>query len=537
MKMLKYQIILPLALVSISYGVQSLKINSQSVEEVIIKLGETVTVEVISDDASNYLDTIGFDYCTSLGNFVHIETKPAAGNYSNAWEITDPNFCGWYVYANELFGGPTPGVHFVLQYTAQQVGQVDLKLYDGAVSNLIDSVSITIIPAEITCSFKYQGRLIDDGHGTDDTYDFQFRLFDSPTGGNQVGLDVDVADVNVMDGYFTVELDFGCESAQGDDVWLDIGVRPGSEVSSYTYLSPRQQLTPAPYSAYARTSAFAVSSVTGIGTSNYIPKFDDSKVLGNSVVFQSAGNVGISTTEPYGKLQIDADMTGAGSQLVLRSTDAPANGGNWGFRANQSGFSLKNYSDTFSSAGSVFYIGRTGMAIERICFPVDVNVGITDTFPDAKLEVSAYGGSADLFMLSSNNNTDGDIMVVKNDGSVGIGNTNPSTKLDVEGVVQAHGFDTGDITFRKNGKVLWRMFEEEDGLYLEQTDTGKVFKILLEEKDDDTPNIKDLSSHIRKLSEENKLMRKQIESLETMISQLSSNSHKVDVMKSKSVQE
>jgi hypothetical protein len=33
-------------------------------------------------------------------------------------------------------------------------------------------------------------------------------------------------------------------------------------------------------------------------------------------------------------------------------------------------------------------------------------------------------------------------------------------------VMQAHGYYTGDIVFQKDGNKLWRMFEDEDGLYL-----------------------------------------------------------------------
>jgi hypothetical protein len=73
------------------------------------------------------------------------------------------------------------------------------------------------------------------------------------------------------------------------------------------------------------------------------------------------------------------------------------------------------------------------------------------------------------------------LSVVKADGSIGIGTPDPEYKLDVEGTVQAHDFITGDITFRKDGKKLWRMFEDEKGLYVENLSTGKTSKVFLEE--------------------------------------------------------
>jgi len=51
-------------------------------------------------------------------------------------------------------------------------------------------------------------------------YDFQFKLFDdvNVVDGNQVGSYVNIADVEVIDGYFTVELDFGSEVFDGSSV-------------------------------------------------------------------------------------------------------------------------------------------------------------------------------------------------------------------------------------------------------------------------------------------------------------------------------
>jgi hypothetical protein len=74
-------------------------------------------------------------------------------------------------------------------------------------------------------------------------------------------------------------------------------------------------------------------------------------------------------------------------------------------------------------------------------------------------------------------------------GTIGIGTRNPNSnpvgltphlKLDVSGRIRAHAFDVGDIIFRKEGEALWRMFEDEDGLHLEELRTGLVSRVFLE---------------------------------------------------------
>lgn len=111
-------------------------------------------------------------------------------------------------------------------------------------------------------SFTYQGRLIDADQAADGLYDFQFKLFDAVSGGDKLGSDVNKADVDVIDGYFTVELDFG-NVFDGSARWLEIGVRPGdqNDPNVYTTLDPRQKITPVPYALKAR-------GVTGMDANN-----------------------------------------------------------------------------------------------------------------------------------------------------------------------------------------------------------------------------------------------------------------------------
>ena len=107
--------------------------------------------------------------------------------------------------------------------------------------------------APLGTGFTYQGHLYDNNDLADSFYDFHFRLYDSNSGSGQIGSDVNVFGIDVIDGYFTVQLDFGSSVFDGNAVWLEIGVRPGdqNDPNVYTSLMPRQELTPAPYALYA----------------------------------------------------------------------------------------------------------------------------------------------------------------------------------------------------------------------------------------------------------------------------------------------
>jgi hypothetical protein len=99
--------------------------------------------------------------------------------------------------------------------------------------------------------FTYQGFLTDGGSAAAGSYDLQFLLYDAALGGTQIGGSVHLEDVAVVDGLFTVQLDFGLAAFTGEARWLQIGVRPGDSTAAFTSLSPRQPLTATPYALYA----------------------------------------------------------------------------------------------------------------------------------------------------------------------------------------------------------------------------------------------------------------------------------------------
>lgn len=99
-------------------------------------------------------------------------------------------------------------------------------------------------------AFTYQGHLNDGGNPANGEYDFQFILYNASSGGSQVGSVVAKDNVAVANGLFSVALNFG-GVFDGTGLWLDVAVRPGTSTGAYTILSPRQEITPAPYALYA----------------------------------------------------------------------------------------------------------------------------------------------------------------------------------------------------------------------------------------------------------------------------------------------
>lgn len=124
-------------------------------------------------------------------------------------------------------------------------------------------------PQTVGRAFTYQGRLDNNGAPANGVYDFEFALFDSGTAGNQLGATVALNGVNVVNGVFTVQLDFGNPFWQ-QQTYLEVRVRQ-SGGGSFTTLTPRQLLTAAPVaSSLPGVYVDQASQFVGIGRSTRI---------------------------------------------------------------------------------------------------------------------------------------------------------------------------------------------------------------------------------------------------------------------------
>ena len=117
-----------------------------------------------------------------------------------------------------------------------------------------------------TTTFTYQGKLSDTGSPTTN-YDFEFRLWDALTGGNLLATQAH-ANVPVTNGLFSVKVDLGSSFSSGAPRYLEIAVK-NVGAGSFTILSPRQQITSAPYNIRSLSAANA-DQLGGISASGFI---------------------------------------------------------------------------------------------------------------------------------------------------------------------------------------------------------------------------------------------------------------------------
>ena len=117
-----------------------------------------------------------------------------------------------------------------------------------------------------TTSLTYQGNLTSAGSPANGSFDFEFALFDSQSGGSQLGPTLIRTGVDVSSGIFSVQLDFGSQFP-GANRFLEIRVRSAGG-GALTVLSPRQPFTSAPYAIRSLSSANAVTAQTATNSQN-----------------------------------------------------------------------------------------------------------------------------------------------------------------------------------------------------------------------------------------------------------------------------
>lgn len=297
-------------------------------------------------------------------------------------------------------------------------------------------------------AFTYQGRLDDNGQPANGTYDFEFRVGDSPVGGLQIGSAVTVGDVVVTDGLFTVQLDFGMTPFNGADRWLNVGVRAGNSVGAYTSLAPRQQFTVTPYALYAMNTYWAAN--------------------GNNISNTNSGFVGIGrSSAATGSEIFGLQYNNAGYGGMYIQSSSASGTPFYGYRTGNGTATMWTYYDGDTDSWYVYNGG------DRLTVDGNGNVGIGDTTPDARLDVATADGhaivasttAASSYGVSGSGTTAGVYGVSgASNGSGVLGVDNTSSGTGVQGESSGNG-GAGVVGYGNNGTGVYGQSFNGYGVY------------------------------------------------------------------------
>jgi len=179
-------------------------------------------------------------------------------------------------------------------------------------------------------AFTFQGKLGDSGTPVSGSFDMQFKLFAGPDRDPNnpdlglTGTPITMPLVQVTNGVFTVQLDFGSAALPGSDRFLEIGVRRNN-AEPYSVLSPRSKITSSPY-AIRSLNATNATNADGLSTncvgcilSSHINSVDASKLTGS---FNISGNGTLGGT-------LSANVVSAGTISGNGSSLTNLNAGNF----------------------------------------------------------------------------------------------------------------------------------------------------------------------------------------------------------------
>jgi len=174
-------------------------------------------------------------------------------------------------------------------------------------------------------AFTYQGLLNKGTQTVNGACSISISLWDSLSGGGFLNSNTFNA-VTVVNGLFTVQLDYGSSAFTGQARWLETAVKCSGD-ANYVTLSPRTQLTAAPYASFALNN-WALQGNSGAGSGNFLGTLD----------------------------QIPLNL-GANSQIGLRILPDPTSPNlSGGYSGNQ--ISTTSSGATIAGGGAFFYENR-----------------------------------------------------------------------------------------------------------------------------------------------------------------------------------
>jgi pectin methylesterase-like acyl-CoA thioesterase len=263
--------------------------------------------------------------------------------------------------------------------------------------------------------FTYQGRLASSGSPANGLFDLVFTLFDDPSTGTVVSTPVTLTNQTVTGGLFTVTLDFGSSSFDGNARYMGIAVRQ-SGGGPYTALAPRQPITPAPYALFAlktqpyknvvvvaqsggqyTTISAALAAITNNSTTNrYLIRvapgtYSEQVTMKQWVDIEGSGEKNTKITFTGSIFANTGTVVGA-SNAELRSLSVENTGGNtWAIPIYNSNASPSLLHVTAIGSGGTFNYGVYNVAVGSL--PTMTNVTATGSGGTYNYGVYNFDGS------------------------------------------------------------------------------------------------------------------------------------------------
>ncbi len=278
--------------------------------------------------------------------------------------------------------------------------------------------------------FSYQGELLDNGSPANTEFDILFKAFDAVEDGDQNPIEPEFFNVQVTNGLFNIEsIDFGDETYAGKEVFLEVNVRKSIDGGDYTALVPRQRIGATPYSVQSDYSvqayaAFSADSATNANSAQMADKLAPGTASSGDILqfgatgwgpvaadsigaslwnenngnaYYSGGNVGIGIISPQARFHLDSNLP-----FELSRFD----GGNRMFNNYYENGIVRGYVGSFQDGS---YIGTDSS---------DFEIGTAFTNSNGKMHLTTKAVPR---------------LSIDPDGNVGVGNTSPTTRLDVAG--------------------------------------------------------------------------------------------------------
>jgi len=189
------------------------------------------------------------------------------------------------------------------------------------------------------------------------------------------------------------------------------GTGAASVAANYVFAGPTA-IGGAPTFRALTSGDLPSGTISGSGTTNYVPYYSAASTLANSPIAVSGSNVGIGTTAPGSNLDIVQNTGGLDWMRLYRS-------GNY--------WSLNNTASdlNFSYNGSILYKFQ---ASGNTVFLGSGNIGVGTNSPGSKLSIGGNASFGSTYRLLAGP-TDGLIV----EGNVGIGTTSPTSILGLGG--------------------------------------------------------------------------------------------------------